>query len=105
MERMEYLENLKQTIESLNKFHQTEVLRILSKHLCKLNENKSGVYVNLTYLDDETIQELEKYLEYTKMQEDTLTTAEYQKEEFKSTFFINKEDKENPSILYTEANR
>ena len=105
MERMEYLENLKRTIELLNKFHQVEVLRILSKHLCKLNENKSGVYVNLTYLNDDTIQEIEKYLEYTKMQEDTLTTAEYQKEEFKSTFFITKEDKENPSILYTEANR
>ena len=105
MEKMEHLENLKRSVEALNKFHQVEVLRILSKHLCKLNENKSGVYVNLTYLDDETIQELEKYLEYTKMQEDTLTTAEYQKEEFKSTFFIDKEDKENPSILYTEANR
>lgn len=105
MEKMEHLEKLKRSVEALNKFHQVEVLRILSKHLCKLNENKSGVYVNLTYLDDETIQELEKYLEYTKMQEDTLTTAEYQKEEFKSTFFIDKEDKENPSILYTEANR
>jgi len=105
MEKMEYLEKLKRSVEALNKFHQVEVLRILSKHLCKLNENKSGVYVNLTYLDDETIQELEKYLEYTKIQEETLTTAEYQKEEFKSTFFINKEDKEKPSILYTEANR
>lgn len=105
MERMEYLEKLKRSIELLNKFHQVEVLRILSRRLCKLNENKSGVYVNLTYLDNETIHDLEKYLEYTKMQEDTLTTAECQKEEFKSTFFVNKEDKENPSILYTEANR
>jgi hypothetical protein len=102
MERMEYLENIKRTIEALNKFHQVEILRILSKNLCKLNENKSGVYVNLSFLSDETIAELEKYLEYTRDQENTLTTTEYQKEEFKTTFFINKEDKDNPTIPYND---
>lgn len=105
MERIEYLEKLKRSIELLNKYHQIEVLRILSKRLCKLNENKSGVYVNLTYLNEDTISELERYLEYTKMQEDTLTTTEYQKEEFKSTFFISKEDKDNPAISYIESSR
>jgi hypothetical protein len=105
MEKMEYLERMKRSIEALNKFHQIEVLRILSKHSCKLNENKSGVYVNLTFLTDETVQELEKYLEYTKDQEDTLTTTEYQKEEFKTTFFDKKADKDIATMSYNHATR
>ena len=51
MDNTDLLEKLKTSIEQMNKHHQIEVLRILSKQLCKLNENKSGVYVNLTYIN------------------------------------------------------
>ena len=40
MEKNEVLESLKSSIENMNKHHQIEILRIFSKHLCKLNENK-----------------------------------------------------------------
>ena len=36
------LEDLKEKIEALSKFQQVEILKILSKNMCKLNENKSG---------------------------------------------------------------
>jgi hypothetical protein len=85
---MERLENIKNTIELMNKHHQIEILKILNKFDCKLNENKSGVYVNMTFLDEKTIAELEKYIDYIKDQEDTLITLECQKEEFKNTFFV-----------------
>jgi len=95
------LETIKTKIESMNKYHQTEILKILSKQLCKLNENKSGVYVNLSFLSQDTIDELLKYIEYTNEQEHTLITMEYQKEEFKNAFFIEKEDKDNKTVLYS----
>ena len=65
MESLDNLENLKLTIEKMNNYHQVEVLRILSKHLCKLNENKSGVYINLSYVDNSVIEDLQKYIKYT----------------------------------------
>jgi hypothetical protein len=85
---MERLDNIKNIIEGLNKHHQVEILKILDRSNCKLNENKSGVYVNMSYLNEETIQELEKYLDYIKDQEESLVTMEHQKEEFKNTYFI-----------------
>jgi hypothetical protein len=104
-EKMEAISRMKDKIETLSKYHQIEILKILSKNLCKLNENKSGVYVNLTYLPEDTIAEMQKYLDYTKDQEDTLIAMEYQKEEFKNAFFIEKEDKDNPTISYSSLNK
>jgi len=98
---MKNLEDLKLRIEKLNKHHQIEILKIFSKNLCKLNENKSGVYINLSFVESSVIEELEKYLQYTKEQEETLNTREYQKEDFKSQYFIDKEDKEYPSKIYS----
>ena len=51
MENIEYLTKLKNRIESMDKHHQIEILKILSKNMCKINENKSGVFVNMTFLD------------------------------------------------------
>jgi hypothetical protein len=99
---MERLENIKTFIETLNKHHQIEVLKILDKQSCKLNENKSGVYVNLSFLSEETILALEKFIEYIKDQEESLNTMEYQKEEFKNAFFIEKEDKDNLIVSYND---
>lgn len=101
MEKVEKLETLKKTIETLNKYHQVEILKILTKNLCKINENKSGCYVNMSFLNEESIEEIEKYIAYVKDQEESLNTMEYQKEEFKNAYFITKEDKDNPTISYS----
>ena len=100
MESPDNLENLKLTIEKMNNYHQVEVLRILSRHLCKLNENKSGVYINLSYVDQSVIEDLQKYIKYTIDQESTLITTEYQKTEFRTALFDGKEDKDIESITY-----
>jgi hypothetical protein len=78
------LEELKQKIELLSKFHQIEILKILSKNLCKLNENKNGIFVNMSFLPNEVIHDLDKYMNYIEEQSETFQTLEYQKEEFKN---------------------
>lgn len=105
IDKINNLEKLKKSIESLNKHHQIEILQILTKNLCKINENKSGCYVNLSFLGDEIIDEVTKYVEYVQDQEESLNTVEYQKEEFKNAFFIEKEDKDNPTVLYSSINK
>jgi hypothetical protein len=100
IDKTERLENIKISIEIMNKYNQIEILKILQKNTCKINENKSGVYINLSFLSEKTIVELEKYIDYTKDQEESLNTMEYQKEEFKNAFFIEKEDKDNLILSY-----
>lgn len=105
MEKIEHLNILKTQIESMDKHHQIEILKILSKNMCKLNENKSGVYVNMTFLEENILQEMEEYIKYMKEQEENLITTEYQKKEFMDSYFIDKEDKEKEPISYSVVNQ
>jgi hypothetical protein len=84
----EFLVNLKNNIEKMTKYHQVEVLRILKSHKSsKLNENKNGVLVNIAFLAKETLVELNNYVKYVHDQESVINNIEYQKQEFKKTFF------------------
>ena len=82
-------EFIKHQIETFSKENQIEVLKLIRTHSSvRINENKSGVYINLTYIEPHTIEVLLKYIEYVKKQESILTPLEYQKEDFKNHFFI-----------------
>jgi hypothetical protein len=102
MDKLEYLKNI---IESMSKYHQIEILKILSKNLSKINENKSGCYINMSFLPEDTLKELEEYVSYIKDQEESLETMEYQKEEFKNAYFIEKENKDDPTVLYSSLTK
>tara|TARA_B100000886_G_C20195910_1_gene396314 strand:+ start:292 stop:612 length:321 start_codon:yes stop_codon:yes gene_type:complete len=98
----EYLENLKKKIEMLEKHHQIEILKILIEQDTKINENKSGIFVNMSTLKKEIVEQIEKYLEYINEQEKNLNSTESQKQEFRNTYFNVKPDKEN--ITFTTSN-
>lgn len=83
------LEEMKETIERFPKKHQIEVLKIIKQNSnVTINENKSGIYINLTFLSEDAIQTLRKYIDYVKDQENILTPFESQKQTFKNTFFM-----------------
>jgi hypothetical protein len=82
------LNSIRDKLETMTKFNQVEVLRILAKHNnVTLNENKYGVHINLTDLPENIIEELKLYIQYVNTQELNLNEMEKQKEEFKNTFF------------------
>jgi hypothetical protein len=84
----EFLTNMKNSIERMTKNNQIEVLRILKSHKsAKLNENKSGVLVNISFLSKEILTELNNYVKYVNDQESVINKIETQKMEFKNTFF------------------
>ena len=86
------LEDVKKTIESFNKNHQIEVLRIIQQCPTSIiNENKNGIYINMTFLKNQTIERIREYIVYVQDQEKMLKPMECQKEDFKNTFFIEKE--------------
>jgi hypothetical protein len=89
------LEIIKKTIEQWPKHHHIEVLKIIKNSSSTINENKSGIYINISLLPEKTILELQAYIKYVQDQEHILTPLECQKEGFKNTFFIDKEHRED----------
>ena len=97
------IENIKNKIEGMNKHHHIEILKLIKKNPnTKINENKSGVYINLSFLPKSTMDDIQNYLHYVQDQECLLIPFESQKEDFKNTFFIEKEVKDD--ALYTYIN-
>jgi hypothetical protein len=79
---------LKDRIEHMEKYHQIEILRILTKfNSVKTNENNNGTFVNLTELAPEIIFELEKYANYVDEQQKLLKKIETEKEQIEQSFF------------------
>jgi hypothetical protein len=93
------LTELKERIEKLSKFHQIEILRLLkTSGTCTLNENKNGVFVNLTNINKHLILELVSYLEYVQKQEKQLNDIEIQKDVLSNTFFKDNKDTSTLSL-------
>ena len=49
--------------------------------------------------------EIKKYIEYSKEQEESFKTIEYQKEEFKNAYFNEKDNKEEMPLLYNSISK
>ena len=82
------LEILKTKIEEMSKPNQLEIFNILKRNAgIKINENKSGVFINLSLLPSETIDEITNYLNYILEQELSINKIENQKNEFANEFF------------------
>jgi hypothetical protein len=91
------LQDMKERIESFSKNHQIEILKIIKQtSTTTINENKSGIYINLTFLPEDTIAQMRKYIEYVKDQESVLTPFESQKQTLKHEFFV--ENSIEPSL-------
>tara|TARA_B100000927_G_C16371063_1_gene431480 strand:+ start:372 stop:644 length:273 start_codon:yes stop_codon:yes gene_type:complete len=82
------LDILKKNIELLEKIHQVEVLRIIHKEQSNiLNENKNGIYINMSSLDNNTLDLIKEYMKHIYTQEQELNINEKLKEEFLKTYF------------------
>jgi hypothetical protein len=85
---MSDLEAIKTRIDYMNKTQHLELLHILRQIPgVKLNENKSGIFINLPFLPEEAQEALRKYVEYITMQESAIRFVENQKETYVRTFF------------------
>jgi hypothetical protein len=83
------LNYIREQLESMNKFNQIEVLKILTKNKnTTINENKYGIHINLSELQESVLDELMVYIKYVNTQEIYLNNAEQEKEKYKNTFFL-----------------
>ena len=96
------LETIKKTIEQWPKHHHVEILKIIKNSSSTINENKSGIYINISFLPETTIEQIKGYIQYVQDQEKILTPLECQKEGFKNSFFVEKEHREEMLYNYNE---
>ena len=93
------LNYIRDTVENMNKFNQIEVLRLFNKNSdVILNENNYGIYINLSELSTDIINEINDYIKYVNNQENTLNTVEQQKEDYRNAYF-SKDIKDNNNII------
>jgi hypothetical protein len=91
------LNNVRESIENMSKFNQVEVLRILTKHKeVTINENKYGIHINLSEMNNSILDELLIYIKYVNTQEIDLNSIEKQKQDYKNIYFL-KDNKDNTS--------
>jgi hypothetical protein len=61
------------------------------------------VFINLLFLPNETIEELDKYIQYIDEQETNIMSIETQKNEYKTAYFTEKQheklNKEEEALL------
>lgn len=89
------LNYIREQLESMSKFNQIEVLRLLTKNKNTfINENKYGIHINLSELENSVLNELMVFIKYVNTQEKYLNTDEQEKEKYKNTFFL-KDNKDN----------
>ena len=60
------LRELRDTISELDVCEQAEVLKIIEKNKIKYTENKNGVFINMNKLNNKTIEDLDKFIEYIR---------------------------------------
>jgi len=82
------LEQIRTRIDGLSKQQHVNILRILKQDPnITINENKSGVYINLSFLPQIIVDEIVQYVQHMDTQENSLHPVEQQKEMFKNSFF------------------
>jgi hypothetical protein len=82
-----YLMSLKDGIENMPVVHQIEILRILHSKNTQINENKNGVFVNISRLNNDILTQLYNYMKYVINQEKHLNEIEEQKQNLTKEFF------------------
>jgi len=74
------LTGMKTKIEGMSKEQHIEILKIIkSESAIAINENKSGVFINLSYIETEVLDQIKKYIEYVSDQENMLMPLETMK--------------------------
>ena len=91
------INSIRDKIEAMSKFNQIEILRILTKRNVTINENKYGIHINLSELDEVILEDLLAYIKYVNTQEVELNNIEQQKQSYKDIYFL-KDNKDNTTI-------
>ena len=84
---LDALKSLRDKIELLTIFNQTEIFRIIYTSNVTFSENKNGIFINLTYVDANVIEKISEYIVYVSKQESHLNEVEDKKTLLSNQYF------------------
>jgi hypothetical protein len=79
---------IKDRIDRMSKSQHIELARILIReHHVNYDENKNGIFINMTELTPATMTRIKKFLQYIDLQEENISHVEREMNGLKDTFF------------------
>ena len=92
---MEYttkqLENMCKMIESFPKEEHIKILEIIKSKITNISENNNGCFIHMEELSNDTLNEINHYIEYVNKKENEITCIENEKELMKNNINNNSE--------------
>ena len=79
------LDAIKLKVEMMDKVNQIQILKILKDNNITITENKNGIFVNLSGLDDNVINKIIQYINHYETQEIDFNKQENIKDQYKET--------------------
>lgn len=84
---MANLKHIKELIESLSLQQQIFIGKMFYEENISMFENKNGVFINLTEVDELILEKINIQLQQIKEQEQSLNQLEVKKQEYKDNYF------------------
>ena len=78
---------LKDKIEKMSVLQHVELFRIIKSNDVDFNENKNGIFINLSSTDCEVVKKLQEYTEYIEEQQHIINEQEKTKTEYIKEYF------------------
>jgi hypothetical protein len=79
--------HLRDRIEALPKIHHKEVARILLESNFSFDENKNGMFINLSTVSQDVLEKIARFISYIDLQQETISTGESERKDLKDQFF------------------
>jgi hypothetical protein len=82
---------LRDRIEALPKEYHKGIARIFIEENVSYDENKNGMFINLSTVHQTVLEKVARYISYVDLQQLTITTGETERQDLKSQFFLEPE--------------
>lgn len=79
------LNKLKNQIEHFDKDKQLYIFRIFKEKNIKFSENRNGIFINMSDLSKDVLDEVRKYVQYVHKQEITIDEIELKQSEIEKS--------------------
>jgi hypothetical protein len=79
--------HLRDRIEALPKIHHKEVARILLDNNITFDENKNGMFINLSTVTQEVLEKIARFVSYVDLQQQTIDHGETERKDIKVQYF------------------
>jgi|TARA_B110000971_G_C20003910_1_gene498198 hypothetical protein len=87
MSNTDTLIELKDNLECFELSNQARALRIIINHSVSYDENANGVFVNMSNVQSEVIEELQRFVGYVNLQQQFLQDQEKEKDLLRENYF------------------